>query len=172
MNIWYQWIAGQQIFLDYVYFSLHRFHDRFFTIKFTKRVMLLLPTLGRFYYALMNEFIHPLIKYTPPHMWYQKKVLQLANLLKINHMGLVDSNNQNHDFKCSVIYPVKQKLETKWWSSKQQLFHLATFLWIILSFCVDILTKCSTVFINKVIILDHLIRMTLGVFFVCENSTN
>jgi len=44
----------------------HRFNDRLFTIKFTEHVMLLLPIFGRFYYALMNEFI----KSTPPHMQY------------------------------------------------------------------------------------------------------
>ena len=45
-NIWYHSIS------DRVYFSLHRFSDRFFTIEFTKHVILLLPIFGRFYYAL------------------------------------------------------------------------------------------------------------------------
>ena len=76
----------------------------------------------------------------------------------------VISANQNRGFKHSVIDPAKAKLDTK-----SQLIHFATFLWISSSFCVDILTKCMTVFINKVIILVHIhsaVRLTLGTFLV------
>ena len=97
---------------------------------------------------------------------FKKHVIQLlplwvANLPKINHMGSVHSANQNHDFKCSVIDPAKPKLKTKQRHSKQQFIRFATFLWVISSFCVDILTKCLTVFINEVIILVYVFRLTL-----------
>ena len=62
----------------------------------------------------------------------------------------------------NVIDP---KLEIKWRSSKQQFIRFATFLWISSRFCVDILTKCLIVFINKVIILIHVVRLTLGEVF-------
>ena len=153
-----------QIFLDRVYFSLHRFSDMFFTVEFTKDMIQLLPIFGRFYCVLMNEFTHPFIKSTPPHMRYQKKALWLANLPKINHMGSVHSAKQNCDFKCSVINCAKLKSKTKWRHGKQQFIRFVTFLWIISSFCVNILTKCLTVFINKVIILVHVVRLTLEAF--------
>ena len=57
-------------------------------------------------------------------------------------MGSVNLANQNCDFKCSVIDPMTPRLETKWQSGKQQFIRFATFLWIILNFCNDILTKC------------------------------
>ena len=144
-----------QIFLDRIYFSLCRFSDRFFAVEFKKHVIQLLPIFGRFYYVQMNEFTHPFIKSTHPHIQYQKKALWVANLPKINHVGSVHSANQNRDFKCSVIVPAKPKLKTKWRRGKQLFIRFATFIWIISSFCVDILTKCLTVFINKVIILVH-----------------
>ena len=57
--------------------------------------------------------------------------------------------------------------ETKWQSGKQHLIRFATFLWIVSTFYVDIWTKCLTVFKNKVIILVHVVRVTLGgVFWV------
>ena len=114
-----------QIFLDCVYFSMHRFSDRFFAVEFKKHVIQLLPIFGRFYYVLMNEFTHPFIKSTPRHMQYQKKALWVANLPKVH------SANHNRDFKCSVIDLAKPKLKTKWRSSKQQFIRFATFLWII-----------------------------------------
>ena len=49
---------------------------------FKKHVILLLPIFGRFYYVLMNEFMHQFIKSTPPHMQYQKKALWVANMPK------------------------------------------------------------------------------------------
>ena len=131
-----------QIFLDRVYFSLRWFSDRFFAVEFKKHVIQLLPIFGRFYYVLMNEFTHPFIKSTPPHIRYQKKALWVANLPKINHVGSTKSRR-----------------------GKQQFIRFATFLWIISSFCVDILTKCLTVFINKVIILVHVVRLTLEAFW-------
>ena len=116
----------------------------------------------------MNEFTHPFIKSTPPHIWYQKKAVWVANLTKINHVGSVHSANQNRDFKCSVIDPAKPKMKTKWRHGKQPFIGFATFLWIISSFCIDILTKCFTVFINKVIILVHVVRLTLEAFLGCK----
>ena len=82
-------------------------------------------------------------------------------------MVSVNSAIQSRDFKCSVINPAKPKLETKWRCSKQQFIRFSTILWIISSFC-DILTKCLTVFINAVIILVHVVRLSLGAFFGCE----
>ncbi len=72
-------------------------------------------------------------------------------------MGSADSANEDRDFKSCVINPMKPKLETKWQSGKQQFIRFATFLWIISSFCFDIVTKCLTGFINKVIILVHVV---------------
>ena len=150
-----------QIFLDRVYFSLRRFSDRFFVFK---KHMIQLPIFGRFYYVLMNEFMHPFIKSTPPHIRYQKKALWVANLPKINHVGSVHSANQNRNFKCGSIDPHETKVEYTMAAGKQQFIRFATFLWIISSFCVDILTRCLTVFINKVIILVHVVRLTLKAF--------
>ena len=64
-------------------------------------------------------------------------------------MGSVHSANQNRDFKCSVIDPAKPKVKTKWRRGKQLFIRFATFVWIISSFCIDILTKCLTVFIKQ-----------------------
>ena len=148
-----------QIFLDRVYFFL-TFSDWFFAVEFKKHVIQLLPIFGRFYYVQMNEFTHPFIKSTPQHIRYQKKALWVANLPKINHVGSVHSANQNHDLKCSVTDPAKPKLKTKWRRGKQLFIRFVTFLWINSSFCIDILTKCLTVFINKVIILVHVVWLT------------
>ena len=82
--------------------------DRFFTIAFTKYMMLMAPIFGGFT-DLMNEFTHPF-------MQYQKKTLSVAN-----------SANQNHGFKCSIINPAKPKLETKWLSGKQQFIRFKDF---------------------------------------------
>ena len=81
----------------------------------------------------------------------------MANLPKINHVGSVHSANQNRDFKCGAIDPHGTKVEDKMAAGKQQFIRFATFLWIISSFCVDILTKCLTVFMNKFIILVHVV---------------
>ena len=129
------------------------------TIEFTKHVIQLPPIFGRFYYALMNEFTHPFIHkvYTPAHVVSKK-----SSEWPIS----VDSANQNCDYIYSVINPVKPKLEKIWRSDKEQFIRFATFLWIISSFCVDILTICLTAFINKVIILVHIVRLTLSAFLV------
>ena len=62
-------------------------------------------------------------------------------------MGLVDSGSQNHGFNRSVIKPmIPQFLDYR-------------------KFCIDILTKCLTVLINKVVILVRVVRLTLGSVF-------
>ena len=139
-------------YIDCVYFSLHRFGDRYFTIEFAKHVMLLPSIFGRFYNVLCicSWSLH-----------YHTCGIKRQLCQKISQMGSANSANQNCVFKCSIIGPVKPKLESKWWSGKQQFIYLATFLWITSSFCIDILTKCLTVVINKIIILVHVVRLSL-----------
>jgi len=69
-------------------------------------------------------------------------------------------------FQMSVIDSAKPKLDTKCRSGILHFICFATFLWIILSFCIDILTTLLTIFINKVIILFHIVALTLGAFLV------
>ena len=105
--------------------------------------------------------MHTFIKFEPLHMQYQKNSVSGQSAKNKSH-GFSYSANQNCNFKCS-INPAKPKLETKWQSGKPQFIRFATFLWIISSSCADILT---TVFINKVIILVHVVRLSLGAFCV------
>ena len=55
-----------QIFLDRVYFSLHRFSDKFFAVECQKHLIQLLPIFGRFYvliewiYASIHKVLYTL----------------------------------------------------------------------------------------------------------------
>ena len=89
----------------------------------------------------MNVCIH---SPTPSHMRYQKKAMWVANL---SH-GFSRFSQSDCDFKCSENESWRRK---KWWYKKQRFICFATFLWIISSFCICILTKCMKAFINKVL---------------------
>jgi len=83
---------------------------------------------------------------TPTHA-VSKERFQSGQYSQISHLSSADSVNHNRDFKCSIIDPHETKVGDK---TTERLIHFTTFLSIISSFCVYILTKCLTVFINKV----------------------
>ena len=111
------------IFLDCAYIFLHSFSDRFFAVEFKKHVIQLLPIFGRFYYVLMNKFMHSFIKST-------------YVVSKQNSMSGQSAKNKPHGFS-----PFSQS--EPWF---ERFIRFATFRWIIISsFCIEILTKCLTV---------------------------